>query len=62
MSSGSILQRLLLYAVMFAVAAAVIQSAVPSLVALIRAAIPLVVTIGAFAVVLRVVWHYTDRL
>ncbi len=40
---------------------AVVVSAGPTLVALVHAAVPLVIVGGIVAVVVRVVWHYTNR-
>lgn len=39
----------------------VLTSAGPALVALAQALVPLVIVGGIVAVVLRVVWHYTNR-
>ncbi len=38
-----------------------IVAAGPTLIALLHAAVPLVIVGGIVAVVLRVVWHYTNR-
>lgn len=40
---------------------AVVVSVGPTLVALVHAAVPLVIVGGIVAVVLRVVWHFTNR-
>ncbi len=40
----------------------VLVSAGPTLVALARAAVPLIVALGVVAVVVRVVWWFTNRI
>jgi hypothetical protein len=43
------------------VALSVFMSAAPALIALADALVPLIVAVGAVAVICRLVWHFTDR-
>jgi len=47
--------------VILVIVLAVVVSAGPTLIAWIHAAVPLVIVGGIVAVVLRVVWHFTNR-
>jgi hypothetical protein len=53
--------RLTWFLVIAIVGLAVLVSAGPTLVALLQAAVPLVVAVGALGIILRLVWHYTNR-
>ena len=43
------------------VALAWVTAAGPTLIALVRAAVPLVLVVGVVVVLLRAVWYYTNR-
>jgi hypothetical protein len=47
--------------VLVVVACTVLACVGPVLIGLAHAAVPVVVAVGAVAVVLRIVWHYTGR-
>lgn len=52
--------RLTVALVAAVVGLAVLVAAGPTLVALLDAAVPLVIAVGAVVVVLRLVWHFTN--
>jgi hypothetical protein len=47
--------------VLFAVVSTAVASAGPRLVVLMQAVVPLIVAVGLVIVVVRLVWHYTNR-
>ncbi len=61
MTGHSPVNRLVVYLIVGIVALSVLVSAGPTLVALVKAALPLVIAVGVVAVVLRLVFFHTRR-
>jgi hypothetical protein len=55
------MNRLAVFVLLAILGLAVITAAGPTLVLLMRAAVPLVIAVGVMAIVLRVLWHFTHR-
>ena len=55
------MNKLVLWLIGAVVVVSVLNSAGPTLVGLVHAAVPLVLAVGAVAALLRLVWHFTNR-
>lgn len=55
------MEKLIGYLIVLTICLSVLMAAGQTFIALLRVAAPLVLAIGVVIVVLRLVWHYTDR-
>jgi hypothetical protein len=55
------MNRLVVWLIAAVVTVSILSSAGPALIGLAQAAVPLVIALGGVVVVLRLVWHFTDR-